>query len=59
MYPNNLLLTRLTMLNPRRRLQGFGKLLPTVTPENYRNEVIGDRAKDEDMGRIKEEKAKR
>lgn len=31
MYPNNILLTRLIMLNPRNRLQGFGKLLPTVT----------------------------
>ena len=59
MYPNNLLLTRLTMLNPRRRLQGFGKLLPTVTLEHDKNKTIGDRANDEEMGRIKEEKANR
>lgn len=59
MYPNNLLLTRLTMLNPRRRLQGFGKLLPTVTLEHYKNETIGDKANDEDMDKIKEEKANR
>jgi small-conductance mechanosensitive channel len=59
MYPNNLLLTRLTMLNPRRRLQGFGKLLPTVTMENYKGEILDDRANNEDLGRIKEEKANR
>jgi|GEM_PF-160260 len=59
MYPNNLLLTRLTMLNPRRKLQGFGKLLPTVTLENYKGEILDDRANNEDLGRIKEEKANR
>ncbi len=59
LYPNNLLLTRLTMLNPRKRLQGFGKLLPTVTLENYKSEIIDDRANNEDLGRIKEEKANR
>ena len=59
MYPNNLLLTRLTMLNPRRRLQGFGKLLPTVTLGNYKDDIIDDRANNEDLGRIKEEKANR
>lgn len=30
-YPNNLLLTRLIVLNPKRKLQGIGKLLPTIT----------------------------
>ncbi|AEP28602.1 mechanosensitive ion channel domain-containing protein [Brumicola nitratireducens] len=59
MYPNNLLLTRLTMLNPRRRLQGFGKLLPTVSLENYKDDILDDRANNEDLGRIKEEKANR
>jgi small-conductance mechanosensitive channel len=34
MYPNNLLLTRLSMLNPKRRLQGFGKIVPTIIINN-------------------------
>ena len=35
LYPNNLLLTRITMLNPKKKLQGFGKVTPLVqTPPN-------------------------
>jgi len=65
MYPNNLLLTRLIMLNPRTRLQGFGKLVPTVIVNNSsKEESIRDRHTDdganyEELGRIKQEKANR
>jgi small-conductance mechanosensitive channel len=65
MYPNNLLLTRLIMLNPKTRLQGFGKLVPTVIVENNNeNDVINDQLTDdsanyEELGRIKEEEANR
>jgi small-conductance mechanosensitive channel len=27
-YPNNLILTRITMLNPQKKMQGFGKISP-------------------------------
>ncbi|GAC28737.1 mechanosensitive ion channel domain-containing protein [Brumicola pallidula] len=70
MYPNNLLLTRLIMLNPKERLQGFGKLVPTVIVENKnQDDLIKDRvindsltnegANFEELGRIKEEQANR
>jgi small-conductance mechanosensitive channel len=64
MYPNNLLLTRLIMLNPKTKLQGFGKLVPTVIVENGNADVINDKlahdgANNEELGRIKEEEANR
>ncbi|MFT6268087.1 MAG: small-conductance mechanosensitive channel [Alphaproteobacteria bacterium] len=42
MYPNNILLTRVIMLNPRRRLQGYGKLLPTVTISQHEATISDD-----------------
>ncbi|MFT6084968.1 MAG: small-conductance mechanosensitive channel [Glaciecola sp.] len=64
MYPNNILLTRLIMLNPKTKLQGFGKLVPTVIVENGNADVINDKladggANNEELGRIKEEEANR
>jgi small-conductance mechanosensitive channel len=70
MYPNNLLLTRLIMLNPKKKLQGFGKLVPTVIVEDKnQDDLIKDRvindsltnegANFEELGRIKEEQANR
>jgi small-conductance mechanosensitive channel len=64
MYPNNLLLTRLIMLNPKTKLQGFGKLVPTVIVESSNADVINDKladdgANNEELGRIKEEEANR
>jgi small-conductance mechanosensitive channel len=64
MYPNNLLLTRLIMLNPKTKLQGFGKLIPTVVVENSNANFINNKltdygANDEELGRIKEEEANR
>ncbi len=63
-YPNNLLLTRLIMLNPKTKLQGFGKLVPTVIVENGNAVVINDSiaddgANNEELGRIKQEEANR
>ncbi|MFT4731097.1 MAG: small-conductance mechanosensitive channel [Gammaproteobacteria bacterium] len=63
-YPNNLLLTRLIMLNPKTKLQGFGKLVPTVIVENSNADFINDKltdhgANNEELGRIKEEEANR
>nr|WP_297350079.1 mechanosensitive ion channel family protein [uncultured Glaciecola sp.] len=64
MYPNNLLLTRLIMLNPKTKLQGFGKLVPNVIVESSNVAVINDKladdvANNEEFGRIKEEEANR
>ena len=42
MYPNNLLLTRLSMLNPKRRLQGFGKIVPTIVINNDKKNSVND-----------------
>ncbi|MBF7073512.1 mechanosensitive ion channel family protein [Glaciecola sp. MH2013] len=37
LYPNNLLLTRITMLNPKTKLKGFGKIAPLAgsAPDNH------------------------
>lgn len=62
MYPNNLLLTRLSMLNPKHRLQGFGKIVPTVVISHRKNDNIKpleSSADSEELGRIKDEKANR
>lgn len=39
-YPNNLILTRITMLNPQKKMQGFGKISPVdirVDGETHHN----------------------
>jgi small-conductance mechanosensitive channel len=64
MYPNNLLLTRLIMLNPKTKLQGFGKIVPTVIVKNGNADLINDRlaydgANNEELGLVKEEEANR
>jgi small-conductance mechanosensitive channel len=59
-YPNNLLLTRLIMLNPRRRLQGFGKLIPTVTVNNdsiEASDIQTDESNHRALNNIKEDGA--
>jgi small-conductance mechanosensitive channel len=62
MYPNNLLLTRLSMLNPKKRLQGFGKIVPTVMVSQHKENTVQTtitQSDNEELGRIKEEKANR
>ncbi len=61
MYPSNILLTRVIMLNPRRRLQGYGKLLPTVSisKEHADNsDIQSDELELRKVGKVKDDEAK-